>query len=205
MRLYYLVLFLLLVSCSPLTKKGLLKNEEFLVDNSGKHILCADPNFSNWYYFRAFDDSNNIIRNELLFRGNDTLYFSNKTEVFSADFNKYIAENNFTAAKQVNNIDRLAIESSVKILAPIIAKHEMLGDSILSFESVFSVRSNQKTLINDTFHFNYLYLIPVHNKLVDITAFKQGDKTFLFVHHTWSVEEKYDSYTKYKDYIVALP
>lgn len=205
MRLYYLLLFLLLISCSPLTKKGLLKNEEFLVDNSGKHILCADPNFPNWYYFTVFDDSNNIIRNEHLFRRNDTLYFSNKAEVFSADFNKYIAENNFTAAKQVNNIDKLAIESSVKILAPIIAKHEMLGDSILSFESVFSVRSNQKTLINDTFHYNYLYLIPVHNKLVDITAFKQGDKTFLFVRHTWSVEEKYDSYTKYKDYIVALP
>lgn len=205
MRLYYLFLFLLLISCSSLTKKGLLKNEKFLVDNSGKHILCADPDFSNWYYFRAFDDSNNIIRNERLFRRNDTLYFSNKTEVFSADFNKYIAENNFTAAKQVNNVDRLAIESSVKILAPIIAKHEILGDSILSFESVFSVRSHQKTLINDTFHYNYLNLTPVHNKLVDITALEHRGKAFLFVRHTWSVEEKHDNYTKYKDYILALP
>jgi hypothetical protein len=202
MKLVYLFLFVLTVSCSLVKKQGKATNEQFFVDKSGKRVLCLSLAFTDLYYFVEYDDSNNIKRFDKVYLSNDTLYNNDKESVFAVSYRKYIRDNEFTLAKKENN-NKLPVEANIKIIEQHPDIHQMTKDSVMLFKSIFCVRYERKTIINDTFNYNFITVKPASD-LITTKVFGYKGRRFIFVRHVWSVEEDYDIYSKYKDYIIAL-
>ncbi len=161
------------------------------------------PIFDNAYYYVEFDEFNNVKLLERASIYKDTLFFEERKENTSVNFHEFIEDNNFTKVNAKRKVDIASFESYTKLLAPWPSIHQITKDSTLLFKSLFSVTYNTKTIVSDTFYQNYRSVIP-DTKTISIQIFQNKQYKFAFITHVWSVEEKYDIYSKYQDYIILL-
>lgn len=200
MRLLVYFLFIL-TSCTSIKHAVEKGSDIFLVDQTGKKVFCAIPGFSNWFYYVEYDEFDSIVHFIRVQSKEENLLFINGKGDSIVNFELFIKSQKFQKIKASKK--NSVFESSIKITDYQKDIHQFTSDSIMLFKSSFLVRHNQMTIINDTFSWNYINASP-KPELITAKVYKLNGVEFAFIRHTWSVEDKFDQYTKYKDYIVKI-
>jgi hypothetical protein len=174
---------------------------KFYSNAAERKVLCqASVPFHGYYYIEYADDNSIKFFEHLVFK-NDTLIFSNSSKVVS--FDKFISDNKLSEIKENPGFDAGLFVAHSKIISQTNGVHQTTGDSVLLFKSVFTMAYKTKTIVTDTFEYNYTHLVPAYTPVV-IRVFSDEKHTYSFVHHSWSVEKEYDVYSKYEDYVVVV-
>ena len=164
-------------------------------------VFCQSSVSFHGYYYIEYNKDNTIKLFERVGFKNDSLFFNNKNE--SVSFDKFINDNKLVEVEEVFSFDKSLFSCYSKTTSQFYGVHQMTGDSVLLFNGVFNVRYKLKTIVNDTFEYNYTHLLPDYNPIL-IYVYSDDKHQYAFIHHNWSVEKDYDVYSKYEDYVVVL-